>query len=91
MIDKFHQKLPNVEIVQGYGLTESTAGAARTLGPEETNNTNSVGRLSENMEAKIVDPASGEALPPGHKGELWLRGPVIMKGYVGDDKATNET
>lgn len=65
---------------KGYGLTESTAGAARTLGPEETNNTNSVGRLSENMEAKIVDPASGEALPPGHKGELWLRGPVIMKG-----------
>ncbi|CAK9327209.1 unnamed protein product [Citrullus colocynthis] len=83
VIDKFHQKLPNVEIVQGYGLTESTAGAARTLGPEETNNTNSVGRSSENMEAKIVDPTSGEALPPGgHKGELWLRGPVIMKGQI---------
>ncbi|KAA0055316.1 4-coumarate-CoA ligase [Cucumis melo var. makuwa] len=91
VIDKFHQKLPSVEIAQGYGLTESTAGAARTMEPEEISNTKSVGRLSGSMEAKIVDPASGEALLPNHKGELWLRGPTIMKGYVGDDKATTET
>lgn len=32
------------------------------------------------MEAKIVDPDTGEALPPGQKGELWLRGPSIMQG-----------
>ncbi|XP_022137539.1 4-coumarate--CoA ligase-like 9 [Momordica charantia] len=91
IIEKFHEKFPNVEITQGYGLTESTAGASRTLGSEESSNTSSVGRLCESMEAKIVDPASGEALSPGHKGELWLRGPGIMKGYVGDDKATAET
>ncbi|XP_023000795.1 4-coumarate--CoA ligase-like 9 [Cucurbita maxima] len=91
VIEKFHQKLPKVEIIQGYGLTESTAGAARSMGPEESSNTKSVGRLSENMEAMIVDPASGEALPPGHRGELWLRGPGIMKGYVGDADATTET
>lgn len=48
--------------------------------PEEISNTKSVGRLSGSMEAKIVDPASGEALLPNHKGELWLRGPTIMKG-----------
>ncbi|KAJ4821861.1 4-coumarate--CoA ligase-like 9 [Turnera subulata] len=89
--DKFKEKFPNVEIVQGYGLTETCAGAARTLGPEEMEQFASVGRLSENMEAKIVDPESGEALPPGQKGELWLRGPTVMKGYVGDAKATAET
>ncbi|KAM0979355.1 hypothetical protein ACFX13_015503 [Malus domestica] len=43
------------------------------------------------MKTKIVDPETGEALPPGKRGELWLRGPTIMKGYVGDDKATAET
>ncbi|KAK4838214.1 hypothetical protein QYF36_011950 [Acer negundo] len=43
------------------------------------------------MEAKIVDPIPGEALFPGQEGELWLHGPNIMKGYVGDDKATAET
>lgn len=47
---------------------------------DESTRYDSVGRLAENMEAKIVDPVTGEALPPGHKGELWLRGPTVMQG-----------
>ncbi|KAL0429593.1 UNVERIFIED_CONTAM: 4-coumarate--CoA ligase-like 9 [Sesamum radiatum] len=66
-------------------------GATRTIGPEEATRHGSAGRLSENMEAKIVDPETGEALPPGQRGELWLRGPAIMKGYAGDDAATAAT
>ncbi|KAK7350694.1 hypothetical protein VNO77_09572 [Canavalia gladiata] len=89
--ENFDAKFPNVGIVQGYGLTESGGGAARMIGSDEATRHGSVGRLAENMEAKIVDPVTGEALPPGQKGELWLRGPTIMKGYVGDDKATAET
>ncbi|OWM65479.1 hypothetical protein CDL15_Pgr009069 [Punica granatum] len=89
--DQFKKKFPNVEIVQGYGMTETTGGATRTVGPEEIARRGSVGRLAENMEAKIVDPVTGDALGPGQRGELWLRGPTIMKGYVGDDKATTET
>lgn len=61
-------------------MTESTGPAAATFGPEETVRYGSVGRISENIEAKIVDPSTGEALPPGKNGELWLRGPIIMKG-----------
>ncbi|KAJ0104548.1 hypothetical protein Patl1_18260 [Pistacia atlantica] len=91
LAEKFKEKFPNVEIFQGYGLTETGGGAARTMGPDEVKRYGSVGRLAELMEAKIVDPASGEALPPGQKGDLWLRGPTIMKGYVGDEKATSET
>ena len=52
------------------------------IGPDESKRHGSVGRLVENMEAKIVDPGTGEALPPGHRGELWLRGPTIMKGHL---------
>ncbi|XP_024044973.1 4-coumarate--CoA ligase-like 9 isoform X2 [Citrus clementina] len=88
---KFKEKFPNVEIRQGYGLTETGGAGSRVIGPDEAKRHGSVGRLAELMEAKIVDPATGEALPPGQKGELWLRGPTIMKGYVGDDKATSET
>lgn len=88
---KFNAKFPNTEIVQGYGLTETGGAATRALGPEEILQYGSAGRLAENMEAKIVDPETGEALPPGQRGELWLRGPTVMKGYVGDDKATAET
>ncbi|KAG6753191.1 hypothetical protein POTOM_043238 [Populus tomentosa] len=75
---------------KGYGLTEAGA-VSRIIGPEECNQHASVGRLFGNMEAKIVDPLTGEAVGPGKRGELWLRGPSIMKGYVGDEKATAET
>ncbi|KAL3818579.1 hypothetical protein ACJIZ3_004484 [Penstemon smallii] len=89
--ERFRERFPNVEIHQGYGMTETAGGATRTTGPEETKRYGSAGRLAENMEAKIVDPESGEALPPGKRGELWLRGPAIMKGYAGDDEATAAT
>ncbi|PQQ17353.1 4-coumarate--CoA ligase-like 9 [Prunus yedoensis var. nudiflora] len=89
--ERFTERFPNVELVQGYGLTETGAAATRMIDSEESKRYASVGRLSENMEAQIVDPENGEALPPGQRGELWLRGPTVMKGYVGDDKATAET
>ncbi|CAA3003491.1 4-coumarate-- ligase-like 9 [Olea europaea subsp. europaea] len=88
---RFEAKFPNVDIGQGYGLTETTGAATRAIGPDEAKRYGSVGRLSENLEAKIVDPENGEALPPGKHGELWLRGPIIMKGYAGDDGATTAT
>ncbi|WCJ36228.1 4-coumarate--CoA ligase-like 9 [Euphorbia peplus] len=89
--DKFNEKFPHIGISQGYGMTETGGGATRTITEEEIKQHGSVGRLAEDMEAKIVDPSTGEALPPGQRGELWLRGPTIMKGYVGDDNATAET
>ncbi|XP_017973557.1 PREDICTED: 4-coumarate--CoA ligase-like 9 isoform X2 [Theobroma cacao] len=88
---RFKEKFPNVVLVQGYGLTETGGGATRVIGPEEAARYGTVGRLAENMEAKIVDPVTGEALQPGQRGELWLRGPTVMKGYVGDENATAET
>ncbi|KAK9120021.1 hypothetical protein Scep_018114 [Stephania cephalantha] len=56
--------------------------------PNEAKRYGSVGRLNPNVEAKIVDPATGLALPPGHGGEMWFRSPGVMKGYVGDERAT---
>jgi acyl-CoA synthetase (AMP-forming)/AMP-acid ligase II len=35
-----------------------------------------------------VDPATGAELGPGHAGELWLRGPQVMKGYLNQPGAT---
>ncbi|KAF7833964.1 4-coumarate--CoA ligase-like 9 [Senna tora] len=89
--ENFKAKFPNVEILEGYGLTESGGAVSRMVGGDEAKRHGSVGRLEHSMEAKIVDPVSGEALLPSQKGELWLRGPTIMKGYVGDKKATAET
>jgi acyl-CoA synthetase (AMP-forming)/AMP-acid ligase II len=50
-----------------------------------------VGRLLPNMEAMIVDPATGAELPPGELGELWCRGPNVMAGYLNDPDATAAT
>ncbi|KAH7576899.1 hypothetical protein JRO89_XS01G0172500 [Xanthoceras sorbifolium] len=83
----FREKFPNVEILDAYGLTEAGPVAAMRS-PDEKNQLGSVGRLTELVEAKIVDPLTGEILSPGQRGELWVRGPTIMKGYVGDEKET---
>ncbi|KAH6797142.1 AMP-dependent synthetase and ligase family protein [Perilla frutescens var. hirtella] len=88
--ERFRAKFPHVDIIQGYGLTE-TAGGITTTDREEIKQYGTVGHLAENMEAKIVDPESGDFLPPGQRGELWLRGPAVMKGYAGDDAATAAT
>ncbi|TYH35839.1 hypothetical protein ES332_D13G221800v1 [Gossypium tomentosum] len=84
--ERFREKFPTVELCSKTG-----GGVARVIGPEETARYGTVGRLSKNTEAKIVDPLTGEALPPGQRGELWLRGPTVMNGYIGDEKATAET
>ncbi|KAL3512574.1 hypothetical protein ACH5RR_025291 [Cinchona calisaya] len=89
--ERFNARFPHVEITQGYGMTETGGAATRMIGSEESKKYGSAGRLGENTEAKIVDPDSKQALPPCQQGELWLRGPMIMKGYVGDDQATAET
>lgn len=89
--ERFAAIFPNIELIQGYGLTETSGSVASTVGPDECKAYGSVGKLASHLEAKIVDPSTGEVLGPGQRGELWVRGPVVMKGYVGDDEATAAT
>lgn len=90
VIDKLKKRLPNVQLAQGYGLTETTARVFGAVGPEETRVEGANGKLMPNIEAKIVeaDSETGIGLPPLMQGEIWVRGPCIMKGYVGDEEAT---
>ena len=75
-------------VKQGYGLTE--ASPVTHLGPVDPGQvvTPSIGLLLPNTEAKIVDPASEADLDPDQQGELWIRGPQVMKGYLNQPKAT---
>lgn len=82
VIEGFSEKYPNVTILQGYGLTESTGVGASTDSLEESRKYGTAGLLSPSMEAKIVDPESGVALSVNQTGELWLKGPTIMKGML---------
>ncbi|GAB4828413.1 4-coumarate--CoA ligase-like 5 [Ancistrocladus abbreviatus] len=87
----FVEKYPGVAILQGYGLTESAGIGASVDSIEESKRYGTPGLLAPSMEAKIVEPETGEALPVNRTGELWLRGPTIMKGYFRNAEATAAT
>ncbi|KAI4348283.1 hypothetical protein L6164_009020 [Bauhinia variegata] len=91
IVAAFHRKFPTVVLAQGYGLTESTATVALTVGPVEARRAGTTGKLIAGIEAKIIDPNTGESMLPNEQGEIWLRGPSIMKGYVGDSEASSAT
>jgi acyl-CoA synthetase (AMP-forming)/AMP-acid ligase II len=59
--------------------------------PEEPWSPGSLGRLVPGVEAVVVERDSGKRLRPGRAGELWLRGPAMMAGYLGDETATAAT
>ncbi|MBF6331984.1 long-chain-fatty-acid--CoA ligase [Nocardia transvalensis] len=75
-------------IVEGYGLTESAAVA--TFNPFGRQRVGSVGKPLPGTSAEIRDP-DGNALPVDEVGEIFLRGPNIMKGYWNRPDATADT
>jgi acyl-CoA synthetase (AMP-forming)/AMP-acid ligase II len=76
---------------QGYGLTETSPMThAIPFGTKEAK-PGSIGPPVSLTECRVVDPATGEDVPVGERGELWMRGPQIMKGYVNNDEATRAT
>jgi acyl-CoA synthetase (AMP-forming)/AMP-acid ligase II len=75
-------------VCQGYGMTEHCSAMA--ISPLDAPRRGTVGRLLPNVEARIVDPASGTDLGPGEVGELWVRGPQAMRGYHRRPQATAE-
>ena len=77
------------EVVQGYGMTELSPITHAT--PPGNFKPGSVGLTVANTEARIVDPDSGEDQPTDVEGELWIRGPQVMKGYLNNPEATAET
>jgi OPC-8:0 CoA ligase-1 len=91
LIEGFREKYPGIEILQGYGLTESTAIGASTDSAEESRRYGTAGLLSPNTEARIVDPETAKSLPVNQTGELWLRGPYVMKEYFKNEEATKST
>ena len=80
-----------VMVYQVYGLTE-VAGASH-LGSRcaSSNTPGSIGRLIGNCEARLVSPETGADVPVGERGELWVRGPFVMKGYFENPEATAQT
>lgn len=71
----------------GYGLSEYAGSVHLTRWGEHRPDT-SVGYVVQDAEVQVTDPGSSRPLPVGERGELWIRGRGLMRGYFRDPQAT---
>ena len=76
---------------QGYGLTETSPVTHVIPFRPGADRSGSIGPPVPGTECRIVDPETGEDVGEGERGELWMRGPQIMKGYLNNPEATAAT
>jgi len=77
-----------VQIREGYGLSETSGWATSTPHDQEPK-VGAVGRAVPGMRLEIRDP-EGRPVPAGEVGEVWVSGPIVMKGYWRRPEATAE-
>lgn len=90
LADAWFERFGN-RLYEGYGCTEMSPVVSANL-PERHGDVRqregSVGRALQGIKLEIRDPKTGVALPSGVEGDVWVRGPGVMLGYLGDEAAT---
>ncbi|MCA2009924.1 AMP-binding protein [Cereibacter sphaeroides] len=74
---------------QGYGMTELSP--VSHVSPKGQGRAGASGQTIPNTECRIVDPETMRDAESGQDGEIWIKGPQVMKGYLNNSKATAET
>jgi HIP---CoA ligase len=87
-VRRITQQLGLTALVNGLGMSE--AGSVAHTAPEDPPELHATtcGRPMPWLQTRIVDPATGADQPDGQPGELWIRGPGVMKGYFRDPEST---
>ncbi|TQF68581.1 4-coumarate--CoA ligase family protein [Rhodococcus spelaei] len=85
-----------LRVLQGFGMSELSPVSHNLSADEEGVPLSSVGKPVANSENKLVDPATGAEIDVptegrSEPGELWVKGPNVMLGYLNNDAATAET
>jgi acyl-CoA synthetase (AMP-forming)/AMP-acid ligase II len=90
LIEQCEKRFINCVVKEGYGSTEALL---TMLTPDERDKIKprSVGQCLSNVECQIIDVDTGEPLNCDRAGELWIRGPQLMKGYLNNPEATANT
>lgn len=78
-----------IQVREGYGLTECVTASCLT--PKDTYKEGSIGLPYPNTYYKIVAPDTIDEVPLGETGEIVLRGPSVMNGYLDNDEANAKT
>ena len=90
LVLKIEEKVATARPTTGYGMTE-TCGIITSLSADfYVDRPDSAGPAMPSYEAKCVDP-DGNEVPLGERGELWVRGASVIKGYINRPEATAET
>ena len=76
------------DVIQGWGLTETSPVVTTNYNTPQGPRPGSVGVPLPNTELRVVDPATGADVSRGETGELLVRGPQVMKGYLNAPEAT---
>lgn len=81
----------NVQVRQGYGMTETSPVTHSSLADQSKIKFGSVGVCAPNTECKVVSIETGEAVDRNQRGEICVRGPQVMLGYLNRPDATAQT
>lgn len=90
LVGKIDETIKTARPSTGYGMTETCGIITSISGDYFVDRAASAGPAMPSFEAKVVDD-SGNALPQGQAGELWVRGAPVIKGYINRPEATAET
>lgn len=86
LVEGYREK-HGIDVWEGYGCTENSPGIS--FNTPEAFKPGSVGKPMPDVELKITDIDTGEALPPGREGKILVRGESVMKGYFDDIEETS--
>jgi acyl-CoA synthetase (AMP-forming)/AMP-acid ligase II len=81
----------NAVLQQGYGLTESSPATHVSRDDPAKSKPGSIGVPVPNTECRIVDPVTKRDVEQGADGEIWIRGPQVMQGYLNRPVETRAT
>jgi long-chain acyl-CoA synthetase len=86
-IEEMAQQLPGLHLLNAYGATETTSPTTLMPMGQTRAHADTVGAPLPSAAVAIMDD-EGRQLPAGEVGEIWISGPMVVKGYWNDPAAT---